>query len=312
MNLPVGNVTISQRMRWRRRCLAVALLAFTVAGLFREVPLRAQQPAPGTSPKLSLQSPPQAWVAAAVANEVRIIGHEGDFPLQYKMHKVDARGDVIREVIETSGGSVARLVQKNGHPLTAAEDQDERDRLKEVLDSPEDFVRHHKREAPMRDYAIGLVRLMPQAMIFTYAPGQPQPEPGGSHQIAVDFRPDPQFHPPNMIAELLTGLQGRIWIDPESQCVTRAKAQVLHTVNFGWGVLARIYPGGTVELQQADLGGNMWIYSLFGEHLKVREMLLKTQEENTQMRAYDFKLLPRPLSLGDAVTALLSLPVPLR
>jgi hypothetical protein len=77
-------------------------------------------------------------------------------------------------------------------------------------------------------------------------------------------------------------------------------------------MLARIYPGGTVEFEQANAGGDRWTYSHLRENLTIREMMLKTLKEHTDMDAADFKLLPTPVSYQEAVRILLATPLTLR
>lgn len=265
------------------------------------------------SHSLSLEaSAPRSWVEAAAANEERIIDDDGSFPLRYRMRKVDTKNDTTRDIIETRQGSVARLVQRNGQPITAAEDALERDRLNGMINSPSEFIKHHKHDSAARSYSITLVRQLPQAMIFTYVPGQPQPPDASSRQIVIDFKPDPAFKPKAMIENVLTGLEGRAWIDAKSMRVTRIEARVLHAVDFGWGMLARIFPGGTVEFEQAHAGGERWAYSHVRENLTVREMMVKTVQQHAVMDAADFQILPAPVSYQEAIHMLLATPIPLR
>jgi hypothetical protein len=252
-------------------------------------------------------------VEAAASHELRIISDDGSFPLRYRVRKVDAKGDTTREVIESRQGSVARLVQRNGEPITAAEDAAEKQRLKDILTSPNDFIKHHKRDEDSRQYSIQLVREMPKAMHFTYAPGQPQPPDASGPQIAIDFEPDPKYDPPTMICDALKGIQGRMWIDAKTRRMTRIEGSILHTVNFGWGgIVAKIQPGGSIKFEQANAGGERWVYSHLDEHITIKAMWVKTIPENNQMSAADFRLLPAPLSVQEAVHTLLAEQIPLR
>jgi hypothetical protein len=179
---------------------------------------------------------PQQWVQGAALHEQSIIQNDGEFPLRYRIRKVDAKGDTTREVIESRQGTVARLVERNGQPITTDEDKAEQSRLQDILRSPDDFVRHHSKDASARGYSNGLVKLLPTAMRFSYTPGQPQPPdaPQSSPQVVIDYEPDPNFKPPTTVSEILTGIAGRFWIDQRTGRLTRAEAHVLHPVNFGW------------------------------------------------------------------------------
>ena len=299
-----------------RECAAIlgSAAIFGMLALALAIPAAAvSQTLHPTPPAFSPQVPPRQWVQSAVDNELHIIDDDGSFPLRYRVHKIDAKGDVVREVIESRDGTVARLVERNGQPLTAAEDAAEKQRLNEVLASPEDFIKHHKRDNQSREYSTELVREMPGAMIFAYAPDQPQPPAASGRQIVIDFKPDPNYKPPSTICKALTGIEGRMWVDAASHRLTRIEGRIVQQVNFGWGgILARIQPGGSVEFEQINAGGSRWVYSHVDSHLSMVALWVKTIPMNDKMTASDFHLLPAPISFQDAVHTLLAMPVPTR
>jgi hypothetical protein len=288
--------------------LSIAMLAWCLSALSAQ----GQAGAVIAAPQPGLPSgTPNSWVEAAVRNELAQIQDESH-PIRYLMRKVDRKGDTTREIIESVQGNVARLIRRDGKPITAAEDADERSRLNDILKTPGDFVKHQQREAAGRTYAIQLIKLLPQAGIYTYAPGQPQPAGATAPQVVIDFEPNPAFHPPTMVAELLTGLKGRAWIDARTGTMTRIEGEVLRPVNFGWGVVARIYPGGHMEFEQTLVDGKRWAYSHLDINVTVREVMLHTVNNKTKMSAWNFQLLPSPLPYQDAVHALLALQIPLQ
>jgi hypothetical protein len=259
------------------------------------------------------QLPARAWAETAAANQGRIINDDGTVLLRYRVRKVDAKGDVTREVIESREGSVARLIARDGQAITAAEDAAERDRLNGILHDPEDFFKHVKRDQAARGYATQLLRSMAQSMIWSYAPGQPQASPFPATQVVLDFVPDPKFKPPTLVTEALTGIAGRVWVDRNTRCVTRIEGQILHPIDFGWGgLLARIKQGGRIEFEQKQAHESRWLYSHLDEHISIREVLVRTVEENTRMQSFDVHVLPTPISYREAIQALLALPVPTR
>ncbi len=73
-----------------------------------------------------------------MANELIVLNHPGSY-LRYRMHIHDEKGEQVRDVIESKDGTVARMIQKNGRPLTPEEDQAERDRLNAMIASPAPF-----------------------------------------------------------------------------------------------------------------------------------------------------------------------------
>ena len=162
-------------------------------------------------------------------------------------------------MIETTDGNVARLVERNGQKLTAAEDAAERERLQQILASPGDFIKHHKRDDATRTDSIQLVNQMPHAMIFSYVPGQPQLPTVPGRQIVIDFTPDKNYKTPETLDDLLTGIQGRMWIDAQSHRVVRIEGLVqggrqLHLRNPGKDQQRRNDRSGADKRRRRPLG----------------------------------------------------------
>lgn len=289
------------------RAVGVCLLAAAAAA-------RAQTPSQVETP--TMMSPvdlptgtPQSWADDAIRNEIKVIESSDKVPLRYRQRKVGARGDTTREILVSRDGNVARLVERNGQPITAAEDADERERLNDLLASPDEFLKRRRRDTDTRQSVIKVVALMPGAMIYSFATGQPQRK-GSQGEVVLDFHPNPTFHPPTMYAECLTGLEGRVWIDPRTRYLTRIEARVLRPVNMGFGLLAKIYPGGTLALDQTNLGEDHWVYSHLDEHLTARLLMVKNYPEDNVITSWDFRAMPSLLSYQDSIRTLLAMPVP--
>jgi hypothetical protein len=110
----------------------------------------------------------------------------------------------------------------------------------------------------------------------------------------------------------LTGLEGRVWIDARSRQLVRMEGTIFRPVNFGWGVLAHIYPGGHLVLEQADAGNNRRIFTRFQEDVTVRALMVKTLHIHTHIEAGSFQTMPGPVGYQDAVRMLLNTPLPAR
>jgi hypothetical protein len=282
----------------------------------------------------SLEQPPQdtlsapsvparAWAEQCANNEVLVIQHPNSY-LRYRLHEVNEKGDQVRDQIETPDGSVARLIQRDGRPLTTEEDAAERDRLNYLIEAPSVFTRHIKGEQANKKLGIDLLKMMPDAMLWSYAPGQPQP-PGqfasdkaarGTDDlplVVLDFKPNPSWSPPNIPAETLTGLEGRIWIDRRTQRMVHLEGDLFHAVNIGWGVVAHIYPGGTVTLHQVSApsppGVDRFIVDHIVERLTVRALMVKTVKQQVVFDTSDFRPVA-PMSYQQAIKILLETPLP--
>ncbi len=268
--------------------LAVGLLAVLQASGHAAL---GQSAAAGKAdaPASPLSVDPRVWAEAASANELKALNYRESY-LRYRMHVVDEKGDKVRDVIESKDGSVARLILRDGKPLTDEQDEGERQRLNNMLESPSAYAKHVKNDASGRKIADSLIRLMPDAMLYTYVPGQPQTGKNpGMAEIVLDYEPNPKFSPPTTTAEALTGLKGRVWIDAKSKYVVRMEGTIFRGINFGWGMLAHIYPDGKLMVEQTDSGGGRWIFTNFTEQLSVRALMVKTLNVKSNVEASEFK-----------------------
>lgn len=256
-----------------------------------------------------LDRTPRTWVADACANELIALHHKGSY-LRYRMHVVNEKGDQTREVIESTDGPVARVLMRDGKPLDQEQDEWERSRLNDMLASPSAYARHVRNSESEKRLADRLIPLMPDALLFRYVPGQPQTgvHPGRT-EIVIDYSPNPEFVPPNTEAEVLTGLAGRVWIDARTHQLIRMEGTISRAVNFGWGVLAHIYPGGRLALNQTSVGESRWILSSFSMQLNVRALMLKSVKVDSNVEASDFQVIG-PMSYQNAIHLLLMAPLP--
>jgi len=290
-----------------RRCCAclTLLLGATLTAIAHGQVTPPKPPIPDWLQKI----PPRNWAADASARTLDNLHHQGSY-IRYRVHIVDAKGDRVRDLIETRDGNVARMILRDGKPLPPDLDKAERERLADTLKDPEAFIKHAKGDESGKKIADQLIRIMPDAMIYTYVPGQPQTGKNpGTTEVVVDFEPNPNFHPPSTTAEALTGLKGRVWLDSKSKQILRMDGNIFKSVNFGWGMLAHIYPGGDVSYEQGDVGNNRWVYTRFVERIRVRALMVKSLDIKTDVDASDFKIVPA-MSYQEAVRLLLETPLP--
>jgi hypothetical protein len=258
-----------------------------------------------------LSIPARSWAADAAKNELIALHHYGSY-LRYRTHTISDKGDLVRDVVESKDGTVARLIMKDGKPLTEEQDKAERQRLNDMIASPTAYFKHEKNGESERKMADTLVPMMPDAALYSYTPGQPQSgKNGGALEIVIDYKPNPKFNPPNTEAEALTGLQGRIWVDAKTHYLVRMEGTIARGVNFGWGMLAHIYPGGKLSLDQTSVDGNRWIFTNFSMQLSVRALMVKTLNVHTNSSASGFQVIG-PMSYQDAIRLMLNTPLPKR
>jgi hypothetical protein len=268
-------------------------------------------------PPSPLAASARTWAVDCANNEVLVVQHPGSY-LRYRFHQVTEKGDQLRDQIETPDGTFARLIQRDGRPLTTDEDAAERSRLNDLIASPSSFARHIHREQEGKDTGVRLLKLMPDAMLWSYAPGQP-PDPGqpstqpstDTPLVVLDFKPNPQWSPPDMESEFLTGLEGRVWIDARSRRLVHLEANLFRAVNIGFGMVAHIFPGGSAVLDQTPVptAPQRFMVDHIVEQFTVRALMVKTVKQSLLYDSANIQPVP-PMPYQQAIKLLLDTPLP--
>jgi hypothetical protein len=264
-------------------CLTAALLGATTAIA------RAQTPS-------GAANDPAALVRRASKNELRSTAPPA--PVRYKLRKQDDKGVTTKEIVETKDGDVARLIAKNDKPLTPQEDQAELDRLNDLLAHPEIQEHRHKREQEDSGRADEMTRLLPDAFLYTDLGLVPGPN-GPAHRLA--FKPNPNFRPPDREAEVYHGMEGELWIDEAQERIVKLDAHLVDDVNFGWGILGKLYKGGSLTIEQRDVGHRHWETTLLKLNLTGIALMLKPLSFQTTETSKDFQPVPVNMGYQDAV-----------
>jgi len=176
-------------------------------------------------------------------------------PMQYKLRKTSPRISTTKLIVETKDGDVARLIAINNEPLSADDEKKEDARLQGLLDDPSQQQHRQQREQGDTDRARKVIRALPDAFIYTYAGFVDTPQ-GPCYKLS--FQPNSAFNPQDLEAQVLKGMAGELWIDVVQQRVTRLQGKRIHSVEYGWGVLGKLDEGGTLLLEQANVGDHQW------------------------------------------------------
>ncbi len=193
-------------------------------------------------------------VGRALANEYKAAG-DASHPMRYQLKKTSPHWSSTKKICETKDGDVARLVEINGQPLSAADEQKEQGRLAELLIDPAKQRRRKQAEDADQARVLKVLRALPAA--FVYQDVGPAEGPAGKVE-KFSFKPAPGYSSPDLETQVLTQMTGEIWIDPLHLRVVRLEGHLQQDVDFGWGILGRLNKGGSIVIEQADVGGGEW------------------------------------------------------
>jgi len=117
--------------------------------------------------------------------------------------------------------------------------------------------------------------------------------------------PRADYQPPGVDAEVLTGMQGKLWIDTKTFQWVKVTARVIRPVSIG-GFLARVEPGTQFELEKVPVEDDIWLPKHFTMKARARILLLFSHRAAKDESYSDYRLASplRPDSSPASWTAL--------
>jgi hypothetical protein len=241
----------------------------------------------------------QALVDRALASELRI-AQDASHPMRYRLHKVSPRLTTTKEILETKDGDVARLLSYFDKPLSPEDEQKEQARLDALLADP--GLQKHRKQGEQGDMGIvlKLLRMLPNAFLYQYA-GSGSGPAGPVEKFS--FRPNPNFSPPDMETQALTAMTGELWVDAAQERVTRLEGHLQQDTNYGWGILGKLDKGGSVLIEQADVGSHQWRIARVQMQMNLR-ILFKTKNIDTTEEMTEYTPVPSGIDYREAIRML--------
>jgi hypothetical protein len=296
--------SLAHPSRIKRFVAWAVLLAWMLASPSANAQSRTPEEATNASAWKLAKADPHALVQAAIENELKnAYGHRA--PVRYLLRKKTRNIDTTKEIVETNQGGVARLVAIHNQPLNAKQTQTELQRLHELASDP--AAQQHRRHNEERDAAriTSVMRLLPEAFINHFE--GPVETPNGT-AIRMTFTPNPHFAPPTLESRILTGIHGEIWIDPADLRVVRIEGQLFREVDYGWGILGTLYPGGTIRIDQARTPECGWQLAHLVLNMTGKELMLKSLRVVVDETASDYHPVPAGWKYTDAIDWLVHMP----
>lgn len=253
----------------------------------------------GLSAHAQLNEPPAQLVREVVYNELQ--DHQRHGYWRYRIDQHGPQGPKLEEQIETADGPVMRVVSSSGRPLSADAQRREQNRIEQLLRSPEEQARNRQEYAADERRIGRILALLPEAFLFEDA-GQD----GGSYHLR--FRPNPIYPAHSIEARIFHAMGGELWIDARQKHLARLEGQLLENVDFGYGLLGRLYKGGWFRMQRTQVSATDWKTERLEIHMNGRALLFKTIARETSEVRSGFAPVPPGLSLAEGVKLLANEP----
>ena len=233
--------------------LLVAVLATLSAAL-----TRSSQPDAHTIIQQSVQVNSQDWQAAP--------------EYDYFVREQEDEGTKTDQVLMIFGSPYYRTVAVDGRPLSPEDQQKEQHKLDEAIARRRRESRRERAERiakyqkdRKRDHL--LLEQLVKAFDFKLKGEQ---KVDGYDAYVLQAAPRPGYQPPNVEAQVLTGMVGKLWIEKNTFQWVKVEATVVRPVTIE-GFLARVQPGTRFELENMPVASGTWLMKSFSmsSHSKI-------------------------------------------
>lgn len=288
----------------RYKCIgfvcAAVLQALFAPHSFAEMPADTPRNHTHAANSATSSESPVTLVREVVYNELH--DHDAHGYWRYWIEKHKGRESSLQEQVESTDGPVTRMVAANGKPVSAALRAEEDKRLTRLLGSTSEQAEHRKSYVEDENRVGSILALLPDAFLYQTQEDQRLGDVLCHH---FRFQPNPAYPAHSIEARIFHAMRGELWIGAESKRLVRLDGQLEENVDFGYGILGRLYKGGWFRLERTEVGagGGLgdWKTQRLEVHMQGRAMLFKTIARETSEVRGGFTAVPR-LSLPQAVS----------
>ena len=215
----------------------------------------------------------------------------------YRLEKEQYGKKQVEEIIETKEGSLSRLLSINDQPLTAKQQEEEDQRVRELMTSRS--AKRKLQRALEAEILQGrrLFKMLPDAFVFNYAGGD-------GNVIRLSFRPNPNFNPPSLEARVFHDMEGELWVDCKQERLAAFNGHLTQDVKFGLGLLGHLDKGGHFDVRQAEVVPGHWDMTTMSVEMSGKALLFKNIGVQKMEKRWGFQQVSDDLTLTQAADIL--------
>jgi hypothetical protein len=216
---------------------------------------------------------------------------------RYWVERRSQSGSSLTEQVETADGPIARLTMSNGSALSAEAQEQEQERLQHLLSSPGEQARHLRQYDEDEERIGRILALLPEAFVYEY-----DGEENGCYRLR--FQPNPNYAARTIEARIFHAMSGKLWVDARFKRLARLEGRVDENVDFGFGILGRLYQGGWFRLERVQVSPTDWKTKSLEVHMNIRALLVKSFARETSETRGGFAPVPAGMSLAQGMALL--------
>jgi len=249
---------------------------------------------------------PAELVRDTVAREVAA-ANDSSAKYMFRACKKTPQGSQTRLYVETKDAMVGMTIAYNDKPISPQQLQGEEGRLAGLASNPDQLRHKQHQEKEEAEHTLRIVKALPDAFLYNYdgsEPGTSNLGREGRPLVRLKFRPNPSYHPPSHVEDVLVGMAGFLLIDPEARRIARIDGTLFKDVTFGWGILGHLDRGGHFLVQQQDVGDGSWEISSMRLELTGKLFLFKSIAMKSEEVFSNFRRVPEGTTFAEGVKML--------
>lgn len=248
------------------------------------------------TPALAVTQSPRDLVRQAVQTELESSRNDHSHWLYFELDRQPEKS-VKQWVAQACTVSLERVIERDGRLLPESQQREE---MSSFINDP--GAQNKKRKSGQHDdeQAAELLNILPDAFIWSIE-GEKESE------TLLHFKPDPQFHPPDLEARVFAAMEGEMAIDRQQHRIASLKGRLIHDVKIGFGLLGELKAGGTFDVERRELTPTVWEIVETHVHIQGHALIFKTISENEDDVKSHFKQIDQATSLQQAKQELLQL-----
>ena len=247
------------------------------------------------------QSVPSSQVSAndlarrVVTNELNF--QDDHIKWMYRLEKEQYGKKQVEEIVETKEGSLSRLLSINDRPLTAKQQLEEDQRVRELMRSRSAQQKLRRTLDAETLQGRRLFKMLPDAFVFSYSGGD-------GNLVKLSFRPNPSFHAPSLEAHVFHDMEGEMLVDCKQERLAAFDGHLTQPVKFGFGLLGHLDKGGHFEVRQAEVVPGHWALTTLSLAMPGKALLFASIGVQKRETHRDFQLVSDDLTLAQAADKL--------
>ncbi len=199
-------------------------------------------------------------------------------------------------IVQTDSGSVTRLVERNGHPLSPEEAQAEDQRLNAFVHDSAKIAKQRKDGLSDDESTRQLLEMLPEAFLWKVTKV-------AEKEDTLSFTPRPDFRPTNLQARVLSTMAGEVVLDRRQHRMKTLSGRLSQDVTIGFGLLGRMKEGGTFLVERREIKPGLWQITETHVHIDGKALLFKQIGEQQDEVQTDFTQVPGNATLEQAAMA---------